>query len=179
MSMQSAGNWSRRLALDAVLVALALGLSQLERLVPLQLLVPLPGVRLGLANLVTLYGVCFLPLRETLCITMSRCLLGALFGGGITAFLFSLLGGLAAVGIMWLARRGLDRCFSLLGVSMLGAAAHHVGQIVAAVLTLGSWAPLAYLPVLLLSAAVTGSVLGIVATGLWMRLSTGSSKPED
>lgn len=158
------------LARGALLTALALALSWLERLLPLQVLIPLPGVKLGLANLVTLYAVCRLKLPETLAIVAARCLLGALFGGGVTGLLFSLLGGLLAALTMTAAARCLEKSLSLLGVSILGAAAHHVGQIAAAVLTLGSWAPLAYLPALLLSAMVMGVVTAVLMAGVLARL---------
>jgi len=160
----------KRLSRAALLTALALALSWLERLLPLQVLIPLPGVKLGLANLVTLYAVCRLTLPETLSVVTARCLLGALFGGGVTGLLFSLLGGLLAALVMTLAVRGLGRCFSLLGVSLLGAGAHHLGQIAAAMLTLGSPAPLAYLPALLLSAVVMGAITAVLMAGILARL---------
>lgn len=73
---------TRRLARSALLTALALGLSYMERFIPLQLLIPLPGIKLGLANVVTLFAVYFLGSRAALQILCVRCLLGALFGGG-------------------------------------------------------------------------------------------------
>ena len=81
---------TRRLARGALLTALALGLSYMERFIPLQLLIPLPGIKLGLANVVTLFAVYFLGSRTALQILCVRCLLGSLFGGGVTAFFFSI-----------------------------------------------------------------------------------------
>ena len=83
----------RRLTRCAVLTALALALSVAEGLVPLTILFPLPGLRLGLANLVTVYALCRLSRREALLILLARCLLGALVGGNLTALAFSLTGG--------------------------------------------------------------------------------------
>ena len=88
---------TKQLALGAVLTALALALSYAERFFPLQLLIPLPGVKLGLANLVTVYALYRLGLGQTLAILLLRCTLGAVFGGGVTAWLFSVSGGLAAL----------------------------------------------------------------------------------
>ena len=68
----------RRLTRCAVLTALALAISVCEGLVPLTVLIPLPGLRLGLANLVTVYALCILSSREALAILVSRCLLSAL-----------------------------------------------------------------------------------------------------
>ena len=136
----------RRLTRCAVLTALALALSVAEGLVPLTILFPLPGLRLGLANLVTVYALCRLSGREALLILAARCLLGALLGGNLMALAFSLL----------------LRCsfLSLFGVSIAGAAAHNTGQILAAMAVLGSRAPLVYLPPLLLCSLVTGAVTG-------------------
>ena len=149
---------TKALALCAVLVALALGLSYLERFLPLQVAVPLPGVKLGLANIVTLMALYFLGTRPAVTILGLRCFLGSLFGGGLSALAFSLTGGLLAFGVMAL----LLRCsfLSLFGVSIAGAAAHNTGQILAAMAVLGSRAPLVYLPPLLLCSLVTGAVTG-------------------
>lgn len=149
---------AKALALCAVLVALALGLSYLERFLPLQIAVPLPGVKLGLANIVTLMALYFLGTRPAVTILGLRCVLGSLFGGGLSALAFSLTGGLLAFGVMAL----LLRCsfLSLFGVSIAGAAAHNTGQILAAMAVLGSRAPLVYLPPLLLCSLVTGAVTG-------------------
>ena len=116
----------RRLTRCAVLTALALALSVAEGLVPLTILFPLPGLRLGLANLVTVYALCRLSGREALLILAARCLLGALLGGNLMALAFSLTGGLLALGVMAL----LLRCsfLSLFGVSIAGAAAHNTGR---------------------------------------------------
>ena len=81
-----------RLARCAVLTALALALSMAERALPLTTLIPLPGLRLGLANLVTVFALCRLSGREALLILVARCLLGAIGGGSLTALAFSLTG---------------------------------------------------------------------------------------
>ena len=158
----------RRLTRCAVLTALALALSVAEGLVPLTVLFPLPGLRLGLANLVTTYALCRLSGREALLILVARCLLGNLLGGNLMALAFSLSGGLLALGVTAL----LVRCswLSLFGVSIAGAAAHNTGQVLAAMAVLGSRAPLAYLPPLLLCSLVTGAVTGAASTLLVHRV---------
>lgn len=98
-------SWTpRRLALLGVLCALALALSYLERLLPLELLIPLPGVKLGLANVVTLFALWALGPWDALWVLVPRCLLGSLFGGGASLF-YSLLGGLFAFCAMVLAKK--------------------------------------------------------------------------
>lgn len=158
-------NKTQRLARAALLTALALGLSWMERFIPLQLLVPLPGIKLGLANLVTLFALYFLGGRMALAILCVRCLLGSLFGGGVTAFCFSITGGLLALAVMALARR--LPLLSVYGVSILGAAAHHVGQILVAVALLRSGYVVAYLPFLLLVAIATGFLTGAISSALF------------
>lgn len=158
----------RGLTRCAVLTALALALSVAEGLVPLTVILPLPGLRLGLANLVTVYALCCLSGREALLILAARCLLGALVGGNLTALAFSLTGGLLALGLMALLLRA--GRFSLFGVSIAGAAAHNTGQILAAMAVLGTGAPLVYLPPLLFCSLATGAFTGGVAALLVRRV---------
>lgn len=150
-----------RLARCAVLTALALALSMAERALPLTTLVPLPGLRLGLANLVTVFALCRMSRREALLILIARSLLGAIGSGMLTSLAFSLTGGLLALAVMTV----MLYCpgVSLIGVCMAGAAAHNTGQIMAAIAVLGSGAPLMYLPALLLASLVTGAVTGVAS----------------
>ena len=146
---------TRELTLCAVLAALALALSYMESFFPLALIVPLPGVKLGLANIVTLYALYALGFPSALAILLVRCTLGALFAGNASALLFSLLGGLSALLVMALLSGA--KKLSIFGVSIAGAAAHNCGQVCAALITLGSTAPLYYLPFLLLVSLFTGA----------------------
>jgi len=159
---------AKRLALGAVLTAMALALSYIERFLPLQLLIPLPGVRLGLANIVTVFALYVLGPAPASLILLARCLLGAVFAGNLNALIYSLMGGAAAMAVMVLLSRlpGL----SVYGVSMGGAAAHNCGQVAAAVLTLGTAAPAAYLPVLLAVSPLTGALTGLISAGMFRSL---------
>ena len=156
---------TKQLALGAVLTALALGLSVMENMFPVTAVIPLPGVKLGLANIVTLFALYQLGSRSALSILIARCLLGSLFAGNFSALLFSLMGGLAAMLVMI----GLThfRRLSVFGVSIGGAAAHNIGQIGAAIITLGDTAVLGYLPVLLGVSLITGTVTGLVTALLF------------
>ena len=158
----------RRLTRCAVLTALALAISVCEGLVPLTVLIPLPGLRLGLANLVTVYALCILSSREALAILVSRCLLSALVGGNLTALAFSLTGGVFALLTMWALLH--FRGFSLFGVCIAGAAAHNAGQILAAIAVLGSPAIAVYLAPLLLASVATGAVTGAASILLVRRI---------
>ena len=156
---------TRQLALCAVLTALALGLSTLENLFPVTLLIPLPGVKLGLANIVTVFALYQLGALPALAILTARCLLGGLFAGNASAMLFSLLGGLTAMLVMILLRR--LKGLSIYGVSIGGAAGHNLGQMAAALITLGNTAVLGYLPFLLGISLLTGTLTGFVSSLLF------------
>lgn len=158
----------RQLTLCALLTAMALALSYLENLFPLSLAVPIPGVKLGLANIVTVFALYALGPGEALLILLARCFLGSLFAGNMNALLFSLLGGLCAMGTMVLLSR--RQGLSIYGVSIGGAAAHNCGQIAAAALSLGSAAPLYYLPVLLAVSLLTGGLTGLACACLFRGL---------
>ena len=159
---------TKQLALSAVLVALALGLSDLERFLPLQLLIPLPGVKLGLANIVTMMALYFLSGRIAFSVLVVRCLLGSLFGGGLTGLAMSLTGGVFAFFTMILAKK--LPFLSIFGVSILGAAAHNCGQVCAAAALLYSGYTFAYLPFLLLLSIPSGLLTGTVSAAAFRTL---------
>lgn len=148
---------TKQIAQSAVLIALALALSYTERFIPLQLVIPLPGVKLGLANVVTLAALYLLGWKRTFPIVLLRCFLGAVFGS-LTGLVFSLTGGLLSLGVMAICKK--LPVFSIYGVSILGAAAHNVGQILAAMALMASVYVGAYLPYLLVIGIFTGFATG-------------------
>ncbi len=159
---------TKQLTLCALLTAMALALSYLENFFPLALAIPIPGVKLGLANVVTMFALYALGPVQALMILFSRCFLGAVFAGNLNALIFSLLGGFTAMLVMILLSR--LRKLSVYGVSVGGAAAHSCGQVAAAVLTLGNTAPLYYLPILLGVSLFTGTLTGLIAVCLFRAL---------
>ncbi len=161
---------TRTIVQNAILVALALALSYVERFIPLQLLIPLPGVKLGLANVVTLIALYALGPKQAFCIVVLRCALGSMFGG-VTGLLFSLTGGLLSMGVMSVCKR--SRLFSVYGVSVLGAAAHNVGQIAVAMVLMQSVRIGLYLAYLLGVALFTGFATGAACAGVLRVLRTG------
>ena len=154
---------TRRIAACGLLTAVALVLSLVERMFPLSAAVPIPGIKLGLANVVTLFALVRLNRRDVLAILLIRVTLASVFMGSVTSFLFALSGGLLAMLTMSLLLPGRGRWVSLVGVSIAGAAAHNIGQICAAMLVLRSVYAAAYLPLLLLSALAMGFSTGIVS----------------
>ena len=161
---------TKEIALCAVMIALALALSYIERFIPLQLIVPMPGIKLGLANIVTLIALYLFKTRYAFMILLPRCFFGAVFGGGITGLLFSLTGGVLAMSVMAGARHW--PLFSIYGVSILGAAAHNVGQILAAMVLMNSRYIGAYLSYLLIVALFTGVATGAAGAGVLRALKT-------
>ena len=154
----------RRLTRGALLTTIALTIFMLEAQIPAP--VPIPGIKLGLANIVTIFALYALGPTQAMLILIARCTLGAVFAGNLNALLFSLMGGLSAMLVMI----GLSRLrrLSIYGVSMGGAAAHNCGQVAAAMVTLGNAAPLAYLPVLLAVSLLSGTLTGYLS-GLLFR----------
>ncbi len=166
---------TRKLVTISLLVAVALVLHVVERLMPIPQLAP--GVKLGLANIVTLFSIFTLPLTDTILVILLRTALGSLLGGGVSSMMFSLAGGFTALAVMWLASRAKD-WFSLPAISIMGALAHNVGQLFVASVIVGNFAFYAYLPVLIASGAVTGIFVGMVTRLLlisWERTGLGKA----
>ena len=157
----------RRLTYMAVLTAIALTIFMAEAQLPA--LVPLPGIKLGLANIVTVYAMFALGPGPAGLILLARVLLGSLFAGGMTIF-YSLSGGACCYLAMLLLRRLLTPR-QMWVCSVLGAMAHNAGQIGAAVLITRTPGVAVYLPVLLVSGILTGLFTGLCAQFVFSRLS--------
>ena len=155
---------TEKLTSIAILTALAMALSWLERMIPLEMLIPLPGVKLGLANTVSLFALYAMDIHSAALILIIRCILGALFGGNLTALAFSLTGGLFSIFVMAVAQQ--SNHLSIYGVSVLGAASHSIGQILIAMLLMHSRYILAYLPYLLLISVACGIATATVTAGV-------------
>lgn len=148
-----------RLAENAAFLSLALVLSFVESFLPAALLL-LPGFKIGLANL-ALLAVFYRSgrLADTAVVSLCRCLVTFLLFGNPTGLMFSLCGGALVIVMLGMVRR--VRGLSFIGISVLCALAHNLGQLAAAVLLTG-WAVLAYLPALLAASAFYGTVNGIL-----------------
>lgn len=168
---------ARKIALMAMLLALALALHQVERMLPLPIL-PYPGVKLGIGNLVTLVSLFLLTPWQALLFVILRSLLTASLGS-FSALLFSLTGALFAFLLM----NGLARCwpqhFTLPGLSIAGAVAHNIGQLCVAAFFAGSFGVMLYLPVLLFAALFSGLAIGLIARLLLTALYRSRRYPLD
>lgn len=160
---------AKRLALCGLLTALALVLSYLESLVPLgSLSFFVPGVKLGLPNLAILFALYRLGFKEAAVISLVRVLLVSLLFGNVFSLAYSAAGAALALAVMGLLRR--SGKFGTAGVSVAGAVAHNVGQILVAMAVLETGAIAAYLPVLLLTGTAAGVVIGLVSAVLIGRI---------
>lgn len=153
-------NPARRITLLALLTAIALTIFMVEAQLPV--LVPIQGVKLGLANIITVYAVFVLGPGDALLILVSRVFLGAVFSGQMMTLLYSMGGGLLAWLAMTLLRRALTRRQIWL-CSPVAAVFHNIGQLLVAAGVMKTWVVMAYLPYLLLSGIVTGLFTGLCA----------------
>ncbi len=160
----------RRLALNGLFIAIAFVLSALERWIPITAVIPIPGVKLGLANIVTLMLLFYASWKDAFMVNIVRSFLTAFLFGSMASLIFSLAGAFVAIPAMMLAKTVYGRWFSVIGVSILGAVGHNLGQLLAAALTMRSFAVFAYLPVLLGSAILMGTLTALVASPFLVRI---------
>lgn len=163
-------NKTRRLVLLALLVAIAATLHIVEGWLPVPM--PVPGVKLGLANIVSLLALIMFGWREALYVAVSRVLLGSLFGGTLLgpAFAMSMGGALLSVISMTYIYKKHRRLFSLVGVSVVGAVAHNVAQVALASIIVYSPGLLWYTPYVLLFAIPTGLFIGLAVNYFFAKI---------
>lgn len=163
--MRADKNAARRTAVCASFAVLALGLSYLESLIPLELILPIPGVKPGLANLAVTLVMVYVSPGAAAAVSLTRVLLSALLFGSPASLFLSLCGAATSYAMLYClwraARKGFVRV-SFAGVGALCAAAHAVGQIAAACLLFGTTAIITYLPVLASVSALIGTLTGLL-----------------
>ena len=155
-----------RVARLALLTAIALTIFLVEAQLPAA---PIPGVKLGLANIVTVYAVFALGPRDALMVLCARVFLGAVFSGQMMTLLYSGAGGLLSWLALCLLCRLLDKKQMWLASPVAGMC-HNVGQLLAAAGVMRTWAVLAYLPYLVIAGVVAGLFTGVAAQVLDGRL---------
>lgn len=158
---------ARRLTLLALLTAIALTIFMAEAQLPP--ILPIPGVKLGLANIVTVYAMFALGPGDAMMILLCRVFLGSVFSGQMMTLFYSLAGGVLSWLVMLLLRRVLTLrqmwlCSPIAGIF------HNLGQLLAAVVLMGTWTVLAYLPYLIIAGAISGLFTGLCAQFLLARL---------
>lgn len=147
-------------AMCGVFIALALVLSYLESLVPLNFAVP--GVKLGLANLVTIVALYMLGLKPAILISIGRIILSGILFGNVTVIIYSLAGAGLSIVVMCIVRK--IKIFSVTGISICGAIAHNIGQIAVAAFVMENANILYYMLILCITGAIAGTLIGVLAS---------------
>ena len=151
---------TRKLTLLSLLSAIALTIFMVEAQIPA--LVPIPGVKMGLANIITVFAVFALGAREGAAVLFVRIFLGAVFAGNFSTIFYSAAGGACAIGVTILLKKILtDKQLWVAGC--LGAIAHSIGQMAMAIALTSTPGLVAYLPVMIVISIVTGCFTGLCA----------------
>jgi heptaprenyl diphosphate synthase len=166
--MRKSGKPSSRIAYIAVFTSVALVLSYIESMLPLSLIIALPGIKLGLANIAVMLAFFKFGALDAAFVSLCRIALISLLFGNLSSLLFSLIGGVCAYVVLLTAShiRGVGR----IGVSCACAAAHSVGQITAACIVMSNTAATAYLPILLVASVPLGIFTGAALIFIESRL---------
>lgn len=149
-----------------VFLALALICSYVESLIPISF--GIPGVKLGLTNIVVVLMLYCIGAKEALAVSVCRIVLAGFLFGNLFSILYSLAGGLLSFLIMWVVKR--TGKLGILPVSVCGGIFHNIGQLAVAALVVENYNVFYYLPVLLLAGAATGLAIGVVAQELIIRI---------
>lgn len=155
-----------RVAYFGVFTALALIFSYIETLIPFQF--GIPGVKLGLANLIIVLALYKMGAGEAYLLSVVRVLLTGFLFGNYFSIIYSLAGGLLSLSVMALLRK--NDGFSVMGVSLAGGVFHNIGQLVVAMLVVETFSVIYYVPVLLIAGMLTGLLIGIVSNEMLKRL---------
>lgn len=157
-------NQTKRLAVRALFVSIALVLHIAESMIPLPVLTP--GAKIGLANIITMLAVVLMGYKEALGILVARIMIGSIFGGGVSGFLYSFSGGMLSLVMMAILIALAKDYVSMIGISVTGAFFHSMGQVLVAAAMLQNIRILSYLPVLLLTSVGAGIFVGYVSKAL-------------
>jgi len=150
---------TKKITMSALMVALAMILSYIEVLIPFSF--GIPGIKLGLANLVVVTALYLFGARQAFTISIVRIVLVAFTFGSLAALFYSLAGGMLSFLVMMLLRK--VKGFSIMGVSVAGGVSHNIGQLIAAMLVVENLNLVLYAPVLLIAGVITGLLIGIAA----------------
>jgi len=150
----------KKLASLALLTAIALTIFVIEQQIPP--LIPVPGVKLGLSNIVTVFTVFYIGSKEGAAVLFCRIFLGAIFSGNFSTFLYSAAGGLCAIAITIGMRRLVSKK-QIWVAGVLGAIGHSIGQMFAAVVITRTNSLLFYLPIMIFISIFTGAATGLCA----------------
>lgn len=150
---------TKKIALLGLTVSLAMIMSYIEVLFPMSFAVP--GIKMGLANIVIVFVLYRMSLKDACAVSLIRVFLVALLFGNTMSLAYSLAGAVLSLALMALLKK--TEKFSVVGVSISGGVMHNAGQILMAVILMGTAQIAYYLPVLIITGTITGVGIGLVA----------------
>ncbi|SET35122.1 heptaprenyl diphosphate synthase [Natronincola peptidivorans] len=150
-----------------LLASVALVLGYFERFIPIAH--GLPGVKLGLANTVLLYALYLMNTKSAFGLMLIKVVMSGILFAGVSGMIYSFAGGLLSIVMMIVMKKFVDT--SIVGVSIIGAVFHNVGQLLVASMVVQTKGLLFYMPILLISAIITGVLTGVTAKHVFKGLS--------
>lgn len=154
---------AKKVAYSALLVALAMIFSYVEALIPISF--GIPGIKLGLANLVVVLGLFILKPSQVFCVLVVRIVLSSFMFGSLFSIIYSLAGGVLSFFVMLILKKTI-KGFSIIGISMAGGISHNIGQLIVAACVVENMHVFLYMPVLLVAGMLTGMLIGILGQRL-------------
>ena len=157
---------SKKVAMTGMFVALAMIFSYVEVLIPINL--GIPGMKLGLANLVVVVTLYVLGVKTAFAVSIIRIILVSMTFGSLSAMLYSMAGGLLSFAGMVLFKK--IRALSVIGVSVIGGVLHNAGQVIVAMAVVENVMLVSYFPPLMIAGTITGALIGIVSSNVIPRV---------
>lgn len=151
---------TKKIAFCGVFTALAIVLSYFERLIPVP--IPVPGIKLGLANVIILIIMYYIGYKEAFVVSVVRILAVGILFSGLSGILYSLSGGLLSFFMMSLGKK--TTMFSPVGVSVIGGVFHNLGQIIIACMVVENYKLLYYVPILIVLGLIMGIITGFIGS---------------
>ncbi len=159
---------SKKIVTCGILSALAIIISSLERFIPLQSFIPLPGIKLGLSNCIILFLLLKSNPNQAFTVMSIKCIVVSMLFSGFSSFLYSYAGGLLSFFVMYLLSK--NKYFTIYGISIAGAACHNIGQIAIASLLMQNEKIFIYLSPLILVSIFTGIIVALITIKLIERV---------
>lgn len=155
---------SRKISMIAVFTSLAVIVSYVESFIPI---IPIPGVKLGFANIAIVLAIYLIGIKEALIIDILRILIVGFLFGSVMSIAFALTGGILSFAVMALLAKW--NKISIVTVSICGGITHNIGQIIVAALAVQTFAIVTYVPVLLIAGLVCGAIIGMISAIIYSR----------
>ena len=163
---------AKRAAYCAMLTALAMIFGYVEALIPFNF--GIPGVKLGLANLVIVVALYLLPAHQVFFIQLARIVVVSFLFGNLSMMIYSLAGGLLSFLVMCLLKKAGG--FSVIGVSIAGGVTHNIGQLIVAMLVVQNMKIAYYASVLMIAGLITGGLIGMLAQRIQLHINQNQNK---